>query len=112
MGARKGLSETLDLDEVYADLLGRAETLRARLAATEDGAKWREYLDTIDLLLQIEDRLARQETNGRAILTTREMADRLGISVKALLRRKKQGRIRPSVAHGKALGWRVEDAMR
>ncbi len=72
MGARKGSSQAVDLDEVYGDLVGRLSALRARLGGPEDGGPWRDYLNTIDLLLQIEDRLAHQEVNGRATLTTRE----------------------------------------
>jgi len=77
-----------------------------------DTGAWREYLAALDLLLRLEDRLARQASDARAVLTTKEMADRLGISVKTLLARKKRGHVRPAVAHGKAFGWRVEDAFR
>ncbi len=105
----------LDLARARDRLRWRLVALEGRLG-TEGGedvdGPWREYLAALDAFLRLEDRLARQEGNGRATLSTREMAGRLGISVKTLLARKKRGVIRPSVAHGKALGWRVEDAFR
>jgi hypothetical protein len=103
----------LDLDRARDRLRWRLVALESRLGADAgDDAVWREYLAALDLFLRLEDRLARQAGNGRATLTTKEMADRLGISVKTLLARKKRGAIRPSIAHGKALGWRLEDAFR
>lgn len=70
-----------------------------------------EYLQALDVFLRIEDRIAAQAPEA-PLLTTKEMANRLGITARTLLARKKRGHLRPSVAHGKALGWRPDDALR
>ena len=102
----------IDLARARRRLQDRLQALEGRLGANPaDDSAWRDYMAALDVFLRVEERLARQETNGRPILTTREMAERLGISVKTLLARKKRGHIRPSVSHGKALGWRLEDAL-
>ncbi len=110
---RWGIGDSLDLARARDRLLARLRTLEARLEADpENEASWLAWSAGLDLLLRLEDRLALREGNACAVLTSKEMAGRLGISVKTLLARKKRGAIRPSVSHGKALGWRLRDAIR
>ncbi len=103
---------SLDLHRVRNKLLARLVALESRIATGQDGeAIWHDYVRTLDVYLCLEDRIAVQAPTA-PLLTTREMAERLGITVKTLLRRKKRGHIRPAVAHGKALRWQVTDAFR
>ena len=104
--------EAVDLHRVRTRLQARLVTLETRLATDQDAeAVWPEYIQALDLFLRIEDRIAAQAP-AAPLLTTKEMATRLGISVRTLLQRKKRGHVRPSIAHGKALQWRPEDALR
>ena len=103
----------VDLRRTQDRLQARLMTLECRLAADpENEAAWRDYVTALDVFLRLEDRLGHQDGNGRAVLTTKEMAERLGISVKTLLARKAKGQIKPSITHGKALSWRFEDAIK
>ncbi len=103
---------TLDLHRVKTRLQARLVALETRLITEQDvEVVWSEFVHALDVILRIEAQLAAQAP-AAPLLTTKEMADRLGISVRALLQRKKRGHIRPSVAHGKALSWRPEDAFR
>ncbi len=102
----------VDLHRVRSRLQARLVALETQLATDQDAeAVWTEYLRALDLYLRIDDHLATQVPPA-PLLTTREMANRLGISVRCLLGRKKKGHIRPTIAHGKALRWRPEDALR
>ena len=97
------------------NLRARVDALEDRLRVSGDGgyqgdALWRDYVATLDVLLRLE--VLPAEANGTATLTTKEMAQRLGVSVKTLLARKAKGHIRPSVAHGKAFRWAPGDALR
>lgn len=89
-----------------------AQRLGERLAALEarlDDApeSWAEYREVASALALILPQLA-PERRG-ALLTTAEMAERLGIAPKTLLKRKARGEVRPAVVLGKrgraALRW-------
>ena len=104
--------EVVDLHRVRNRLQARLVALETRIATDQDTeAVWREYVQVLDVFLRIEDRIATQAP-AAPLLTTKEMATRLGITTRTLLARKKRGHVRPSVAHGKALHWRPEDALR
>ncbi len=103
---------SVDLHRVRARLQARLVVLETQLATQGDPeAAWTEFVQTLDVFLRVEDRIHAQAPAER-FLSTKEMADRLGISVRCLLGRKKKGHVRPSIAHGKALRWRPEDALR
>jgi len=105
-------SISVDLHRARMRLQARLVALETRIATELDAeAVWNEYVRALELYLRIEERLAAQAP-AAPLLTTKEMATRLGITTRTLLQRKKRGHIRPSVAHGKALRWRPEDASR
>jgi hypothetical protein len=88
-------------------LLARSvQLLTARVAALEervragDESAWPLYLDALRTLAAL-DRPARG-----AMLTTRDMAERLGVTAKSLLRRAAKGEIRPAMRAGKLIRWR------
>jgi len=93
-----------------------ASVLGARLAALEvelqagEESRWPDYIATVHALAAIVPSLAPER--GGALLTTAEMAGRLGISAKTLLRRKSDGGIRPALQRGKLIRWRGDEIAR
>jgi len=94
-------------------LFERCCVLRRRVeeCVHNDGV-WREYTQTLDVLLRVEEQLQRQYRTEPVVYTTAEMAQRLGVTIKTLLAWKREGVIQPSFAHGKRLKWRLSDALR
>jgi Helix-turn-helix domain len=79
--------------------LARAERLlTVRLLALErtlpedpaDAAGWAEYLRTLELLTRV---LERTQGPGAPALTTRELAERYGVTPKTIRRRRREGTI-------------------
>jgi hypothetical protein len=91
---------TLTLHRAARRLTDRLLALEARLDA-EPGA-WSEYCATSSALAAISPQLA----PGRAgeMLTTAEMAAKLGVSSKTLLKRRRAGTIRAALDFGKRDG--------
>jgi hypothetical protein len=93
-----------------------AGVLAARLATLEgelgngDESRWADYIATVHALAAIVPNLAPER--GGALLTTGEMAARLGISAKTLLRQKSAGGIRPALQRGKLIRWRGDEITR
>jgi len=92
-----------------------ANILAARLVLLEEEfegneSRWTEYIATVQALAAIVPCLAPER--GGALLTTAEMAGRLGISAKTLLRRKSDGGIRPALQRGKLIRWRGDEIPR
>lgn len=90
------------LDRAQRVIAERVEALEARVRAGEE--VWPEYLRTLEVLALVTAQLA-PERRG-ALLSTAEMAARLGVTPKSLLRAKSQGRIRPAVQSGRLVRWR------
>ena len=102
--------------QVVANQLANARDLLAeRLDALEararggDATAWATYLVTLQTLTAVLERLDVQELG--APLTTRAMAERLGLKPKALLRHKARGSIRPAVQAGKLIRWRGDERL-
>lgn len=95
------LQARVALGKAEAVLAERLESLRLRL--TTEPALWPEFCDAARALAAIAPATAPEATG--AMLTTEQMAERLGLSVKSLLKHKKQGSIRPAVEKGKLLRW-------
>jgi Helix-turn-helix domain len=98
--------------------LSRArELLEARLAALEarirdgDEGAWPDYLTTAAVLASVSAQ-AVPGSHGE-LLSTKEMAQRLGISPKTLLKRRNRGGVRPALTLGKrgraAIRWRGDE---
>ena len=60
---------------------------------------WSEYLTTLNVLLALKATDGVAGSNG-GLLSTREMADRMGVAPKTLLRWRAQGRVKPAVQIG------------
>jgi hypothetical protein len=101
---------TLALRRAEVRLLERLDQLEARLDHGDgDGELWRAYADAAGALAMI----ARETAPGAhgELLSTREMAARLGVSAKTILRRRKAGQLTPAAAFGQrgraALRWQA-----
>ena len=71
-------------------LVERLEQLEERVAGGDEAA-WRSYCEAAGALAHILPSLAPE--NGGPLLTTKEMAARLNVSPKTLLRRRARGKI-------------------
>ncbi len=92
------------------------ERLTAYLASLElqletDAALWREYRETALALAGV---LASTASSNQDVelLTTAEMAARLSIAPKTLLKRKARGEIRPMLQKGKLIRWNGREQLR
>lgn len=96
------LAVRVALQKAERTLVRRVEELEARVQAGEV-ALWPDYLEAVKALAAIAPALTPE--NGGPMLTTGEMAARLGVAPKTLLRHKARGRIHPAVEKGKLLRW-------
>ena len=97
------------LARLVPHLEARLDQLEARLREG-DAAAWPDVLTTASTLCAVLGQLtpgARGE-----LLTTREMAIRLGISEKTLLKHKSKGGMKPALQRGKLIRWKGNEAVR
>jgi hypothetical protein len=97
------------LDRTARVIAARLDALVTRLAAGETAA-WPELAETVKVLALLLPALT-PERRG-SLLTTGEMAARLGIAPKSLLRYKSKGTLRPALQVGKLIRWRGDEAPR
>jgi excisionase family DNA binding protein len=95
-------SAHVTLLHAHARLVARVEEL---LAA--DLIVWTELYAAVQALAAIAPRVSEGE-----MLTTAEMARRLGLSVKTLLKHTSKKRIAPAVHAGKLIRWRGDEVPR
>ena len=86
----------------------RLEMLESRLAEADESA-WREYAGIAQALATVI--AAIDQVKPQSLLTTKEMAERLGVSPQTLLRRKRTGELSPAVAVGKFIRWSGNEAL-
>ena len=101
------LAVTVALGKAEPILIKRLGQLQASLEAGED--VWSEFLDVVQTLVALTQ--AVKPENGGPMLTTQEMASRLGVALKTLLRHKAEGRIRPTVERGKLIRWSGQERL-
>ncbi len=96
--------------------LGKAERLLSqrlgqleeRLQAGDEGA-WSEFLQVVSTLATLLPSLAPER--GGPMLSTAQMAGRMGISPKTLLRHKKNGKIEPTLQKGRLIRWNGSEGL-
>ena len=91
----------LVLRRAEGQLVEKLEALQNRVQAGEEGA-WQELLQVTATLVAVHQALSPER--GGSLLTTAEMAARMGIAPKTLLKHKAAGRIRPATEHGGGRG--------
>ena len=90
-------------------LSSRLEALESRLHEGEDAA-WDSYLATVSTLIAV---MAQLEPGARGeLLTTAQMAERLGIAPKTLLKHKAAGAVKPALQRGRLIRWKGDEAAR
>lgn len=108
--SERRLDAVLVLERSARLLIERVAELEARLRQGDEAA-WPHYLATLDSLAMVLGHVSPGRRED--LLTTSEMAARLNISTKTLLRRKSRGDIRPAVQYGKRLiRWRGNEVGR
>ena len=80
-------------------LLGNRVGVLERRVRDGDERAWPEYAAVLSVLAALEDR------QPARLLTTAEMAQRMGLSVKTLLKHRRRGAVRAAVAQGNLLRW-------
>jgi hypothetical protein len=100
------------LDRAARTLERRLAQLEERLTRGDDTA-WPEYATAAASLATVSAQLS-PEATGR-LLTTGELATRIGVSPKTILRRKARGQLKPALVLGKrgrgAIRWRGDEAV-
>lgn len=104
------IAVSMTLERAARLLAQRLARLERCVEAEEEGA-WPDFLATASTLATVVAQLA-PERSGR-LLTTSEMAERMGVSPKTLLKRARAGTIRPAVKDGRRLiRWRADQVAR
>jgi hypothetical protein len=98
----------LTLQRAEPLLVTRLGTLQARLQAGDEAA-WPEFLAVLQALTTVLPNL-RPEAGG-SLLTTAEMAARLGVTPKTLLRHRGEGKIQSAIKQGKLLRWSGQERL-
>ena len=99
--------DRLKIDKAARLLAERLDVLEKRVQDGDETA-WAAYQGTLRALTALLPHLGPERG---ALLTTAEMADRLGISPKTLLRHKSKGKIRPAIVQGKLLRWKGNEVL-
>jgi hypothetical protein len=89
-------------------LAARLAVLEAQLDAGEEAA-WPAYLELLRTLSTLLPVLSPAQ---HRLLTTAQLAARLGISPKTLRKRRALGLARPALQHGRLLRWRADQGLR
>ena len=97
------------LSRIVPHLEARLAQLEGRLRDGDETA-WPDALATANTLCTVVSQLP-PGVKGK-LLTTKEMAARLGISGKTLLKHKAKGTVRPALQCGKFIRWKGDEAMR
>lgn len=96
------------LERTARVLLARCEVLTAP-AEAGDACALAELVMVAGTLAALLPQLE-PEARG-ALLTTRELAERLGVAPKTVLRRRARGQLHPAHESGRLIRWRATDAL-
>ncbi len=99
--------DRLRFDRAARLLAERLDVLEQRVRGGDEIA-WAAYQETLRTLTALLPFLGPERG---AMLTTAEMAARLGVAPKTLLRHKAKGRIRPAIVEGKLLRWKGNEVL-
>jgi hypothetical protein len=97
------------LKRAVVRLQARAAALEERLEAGDENA-WAPYCEAIEALAALLPRL--EPGGGGELLSTSEMAQKLGLAPKTLLRHMATGAVKPALRRGKLIRWRGTEVPR
>ena len=97
------------LERAVARLQARAAVLEQRIE-TGDESAWSAYVEAVGALAVVFPRL--DPGADGALLTTAEMAHRLGVAPKTLLRHVARGSVTPALRRGKLIRWKGTEVPR
>jgi hypothetical protein len=97
------------LEHAAGVLSERLADLEARLRGGDEAA-WEPYLATLTTLAAVLPHVA-PGARGE-MLTTAQMAARLGVAPKTLLKHKAAGAVKPALQRGKLIRWKGDEAAR
>ena len=103
-----GLASRVALQRAEKLLVSRLEALHARLESGDQTAA-ADYCEAARTLAALLPLIAPEAS--RRLLTTAELAEKIGVSPKTLLRHKATGKITPAVARGKLIRWRGTESL-
>lgn len=95
------------LDRARGLLTARLDQLEVRLRQGDEDA-WDSYLATLTTLALVSSQAA-PGAHGE-MLTTAQMAARLGVKPKTLLKHKAAGAVKPALQRGKLIRWKGDEA--
>ncbi len=99
--------DRLRIDRAARLLAERLDDLEQRVREGDETV-WAAYQETLRTLTALLPHLGPERG---AMLMTAEMAARLGVAPKTLLRHKAKGRIRPAIVEGKLLRWKGNEPL-
>ena len=108
-GRAQALGPDKRLESIAALLAARVSDLEGRILSGGEDA-WEPYLATVNTLAAVLPHITRG-TRGE-LLTTKQMAERLGIAPKTLLKHKANGAVRPVLQRGKLIRWKGDEVGR
>lgn len=94
------------MDRAYRRLAKRVEMLEVGLDA--EPATWPEYIAAVNALTALVPCL--NANVGDELLTTKQLAERLGVDERTVRRHQKAGLLRPAVKAGRVVRWRPDIA--
>ena len=97
------------LERALVRLQARVAILEERLETGDEGA-WGSYCEVIEALAAVLPRL--EPGGGGEFLSTSEMAHKLGLAPKTLLRHMATGAVKPALRRGKLIRWRGTEVPR
>ena len=97
------------LERIAALLAGRVTDLEGRIHSGAADA-WEPFLATVNTLAAVLPHIT-PGTRGE-LLTTKQMAERLGIAPKTLLKHKSNGAVKPALQRGKLIRWKGDEVGR
>ena len=103
------LGASRQLAAAMALLVARIAVLEDRIRAGDEAA-WEPYLSALNTLITVLDG---SSPGGRGeMLTTSQMASRLGIAPKTLLKHKAAGAVKPALQRGRLIRWKGDERPR
>jgi hypothetical protein len=99
---------TLTLERAEQRLVAEIQRLEARLDASGGDGLWTAYLVAVLALAQLARHRAQADHESEALMTTAELAQRLNVSPKTVLRARKAGVLTPALARGRVIRWAAD----